>query len=129
MAITNHAAVRGVFWKIIESYEKDLDPIFKKLYLDSKLAEHPNARIPYAKVEARWLEIIGLIDALCRGTSCRTLVSIIVWSLGYALLASSSLRTAFARLIRYLRVVTEGMQCRIEEKKSEFSCIHSFHDD
>jgi Arabinose-binding domain of AraC transcription regulator, N-term len=128
MAITQHAAVLGTFWKLIESYGKDPDPIFRKLYLDPKLAENPNARIPYAKIEAFWLEIIALIDDPGIGLKAAEL-----WhpsssgSLGYAWLASSSLRTAFVRLVRYLRVVTEGMQCRIEEKNGEFALIHAFH--
>ena len=130
MALTNHAATLNAFWKLIESYGKDPDPIFRKLYLDPKLAENPNARIPYAKVEALWEEIIAAIDDPYIGLKAAEL-----WhpsfsgSLGYAWLASSSLRTAFERLVRYLRVVTEGMQCRIEEKGDEFSFIHSFHED
>lgn len=52
MALTNHAAVLGAFWKLIETYGKDPDPIFRKLCMDPKLAESPNARIPYVKVEA-----------------------------------------------------------------------------
>ena len=51
MAITNHAAVLAGFWKLIESYGKDPDPIVRKLYLDPKLAENSYAGIPYAKVE------------------------------------------------------------------------------
>ena len=62
MALTNHAPVLGAFWKLIESYGKDPRPIFRRLYLDPKLAENPNARIPYAKVEALWTEIIESID-------------------------------------------------------------------
>ena len=118
MAFTNHAPVLGAFWRLIESYGKDPRPIFRKLYLDPKLAENPNARIPYAKVEALWIEIIEAIDDPFIGLKAAEL-----WHpsysgpMGYAWLASSSLRTAFERLIRYLRVVTEGMQCRMEEKK------------
>lgn len=130
MALTSHAPVLGSFWKLIESYGKDPDRIFRKLYLDPKLAENLNARIPYAKVEALWMEIIESIDDPFIGLKAAEL-----WHpsssgpMGYAWLASSSLRTAFERLIRYLRVVTEGMQCRIEEKEGEFSFIHSFHED
>jgi AraC-like DNA-binding protein len=130
MAITSHAAVLGTFWKLIESYGKDPDPLFRKLYLDPRLAENPHARIPYAKVEALWVEITALIDDPFIGLKTAEL-----WhpsssgSLGYAWLASSSLRTAFERVVRYLRVFSEGMQCRIEEEKGEFSLIHAFHKD
>ena len=127
MALTNHAASLGGLWKLIESYGKDPDPIFRKLYLDPKLIENPNARIPYAKFEALWKEINESIDDPYIGLKAAEL-----WhpsnlgSLGYAWLASSSLRTAFERVVRYLRVVTEGMHCWIEEKNGEFSFIHSF---
>jgi len=128
MALTNHAGVLSAFWKIIESYGKDPDPIFRKLYLDIKLAEDPNARIPYTKVEELWKETIKLVNDPCIGLKAAAL-----WhpssagSLGYAWLASSSLRAAFERLIRYLRIITEGVECRIEENNGEFSVIHRFN--
>ncbi len=130
MALTNHAAVLGAFWKLIETYGKDPDPVFRKLRLDPKLAENPFARIPYAKVEALWVEIIELVDDPYIGIKAAKL-----WhpstsgSLGYAWLASSSLREAFERLVRYLHVITDGLKCRIEEKNNEYSFIHSFHED
>jgi len=128
MALTNHAGILNSFWKIIESYEKDPAPIFKKLYLDIKLAEDPNARIPYTKVEALWKETIMLIDDPYIGLRAAEL-----WhpssagALGYAWLASSSLRAAFERLVRFLRVTTEGVECSIEEENSKFSVIHCFN--
>jgi AraC-like DNA-binding protein len=128
MALTNHAAVLSSFWKVIESYGKDPDPLVRKLNLDLKLAEDPNARIPYAKVEELWKEMIKLVNDPCVG-----LKAAILWhpssegALGYAWLASSSLRAAFERLIRYLRVITEGVECRTEEKNGEFSIIHCFN--
>ena len=128
MALTNHAGVLSSFWKIIESYGKDPVPVFRKLYLDIKLAEDPNARISYTKVEELWKETIKLVDDPNVGLRAAAL-----WhpsfagALGYAWLASSSLRAAFERLVRYLRVVTEGVECRIEEKNGEFSIIHCFN--
>jgi AraC-like DNA-binding protein len=130
MTLTNNAAVLGGIWRLIESYGKDPEQIFRKLGLDLKLAENPSARIPYAKIEELWLEIIESIDDPFIGLKRAEL-----WhpstsgALGYACLASSSLRSSFQRIVRYLRVITEGMQCRIEEKNGEFSIIHSFHQD
>ncbi len=128
MALTNHAGILKTFWNIIESYDKDPDPIFRKLYLNVKLAEDPNARIPYAKVEALWTETIKLIDDPYIGLKMPTL-----WhpstagALGYAWLTSSSLRSAFKRLVKFLKVTTEGVECRIEEQDGEFSVIHRFN--
>jgi len=128
MAMTNHAGILSIFWRIIESYGKDPDPIFRKLHLDIKLAEDPNARIPYAKVETLWKEMITLVDDPYIGLKIPAL-----WhpsyggGFSYAWLASSSLRSAFERFVRYLRVVTEGHEYTIEETNREFSVIHSFN--
>jgi AraC-like DNA-binding protein len=128
MALTNHAGILSTFWKLIESYGKDPDPIFRKLYLDLRLAEDPTARIPYAKVEALWQETMKLVDDPNLGFKAAEL-----WhpsaagALGYAWLASPSLRAAFERVVRFLRVTTEGIECEIEEKKGEFSVIHRFN--
>ena len=128
MALTNHAGILNTFWKIIEFYGKDPDPIFRKLYLDVKLAEDPSARIPYTKVEELWKETIKLVDDPLLGLKVPS-----IWhpstsgALGYAWLASSNLRSAFERLVRFLRVTTEGIECRIEEENGEFSMIHCFN--
>ena len=128
MALTNYAGALSSIWKIIESYGKDPEPVFRKLNLDIKLAEDLNARIPYAKVEELWKETIKLVNDPCVGLKAAALWHpSSVGALGYAWLASSSLRAAFERLIRYLRVITEGVECRIEESDGEFSVIHCFN--
>ncbi|MBT5228719.1 MAG: AraC family transcriptional regulator [Methylococcales bacterium] len=130
MALTNHAGILNTFWKMIESYGKDPAPIFRKLYLDVKLAEDPSARIPYTKVEALWKEAINLVDDPCIGLKVAALLHPGGrGALGYAWLASSSLREAFTRLVRFLKVTTEGVECCIEEDTGKFSVIHSFNKD
>ena len=128
MALTNHAGILTTFWNLIESYDKDPEPIFRKLYLDIDIAKDPYARISYAKVEKLWVETISLIDDPVIGLKAAT-----IWhpssagSLAYAWLASSSLRTAFERLIRYLKVITEGMEYSIEEEDNLYAVIHRFN--
>ncbi|NOR80563.1 MAG: helix-turn-helix domain-containing protein [Methyloprofundus sp.] len=129
MALTNHAGILSLFWKIIESYGEDPEPVFRKLCLDLKLTEDPNARIPYAKVEEFWQEMIILVNDPLIG-----LRAVEFWhpsssgALGYAWLASSSLREAFNRLVRFLRVTTEGVSCSIEEENSKLSVIQCFNE-
>lgn len=130
MSLTNNASTLSAFLTLIESYGLDPDPIFRKLSLDPKLAQRPYARIPFEKIEALWLEIISATDDPYAG-----LKSASKWhpsnggALVYAWMASSSLYTAFLRLVRYLRVVTEGMQCHIDLKDNEFTFIQRFHEE
>jgi len=130
MALTNHAGTLKTFWRLIESYGHQPEPLFKTLLLDINLAEDPNARIPYSKVEALWKATILLVNDPYLGLKIPS-----CWhpsaagSLGYAWLSSSSLKTAFERLIRFTRVITDGAHFRIEENNDEFSIIQSFSKD
>lgn len=128
MAMTHYAPVLGEYWRLIESYHLDPEPIFRKVQLDPDLMNNIYARIPYAGIEALWQEMTHVIDDPAIGLKLADF-----WHpsssgpLGYAWLASSSLRTAFERVIRFLRVFTDGMSCRIEENDETFEFIHSFH--
>jgi len=125
MLITNTTAALGVFLKVMEFYDKDPEPIFKKLSLDPQSAGNPTIRIPYAKIEALWLEMIDLVNEPYIGLKVAEL-----WHpstsgpLGYAWLASSTLRAGFERVVRYLHIITDGWRCEIKETEEEFSLVH-----
>jgi AraC-like DNA-binding protein len=127
MSLTNNAGVLNTLWKVIESYEQNPEPLFKQLGLDLKLAEDPNARLPYAKVERLWQEAITLLTDPNIGFKAAEL-----WhpssagALSYAWLTSASLRDAFERLVRYIRVTTDAIECHTEESEHHFSFFHAF---
>ncbi len=129
MAMTHYAPILGEYWRLIESYEVDPEPIFRKLNLDPALIHDIYARIPYSGIELLWQEMTAVIDDPAIGLKLSGF-----WHpsgsgpLGYAWLASSSLRTAFERVIRFLKVFTDGMSCRIEESDGKFVFVHSFHE-
>ena len=130
MLIMNNAAALGAFLKVIEYYGEDPEPIFVKLGIDPQLAENPTSRIPYQQIEALWIETLALIDDPYIGLTVAKL-----WhpstagALGYAWLASPTLRAGFERVVRYLQILTDGWSYHIEEQGSEFSLIHSCYED
>jgi len=96
-----------VVWKALETYDIDAASLFKKAGLDPEDATNPQARYPYAGVRRLWE--LSIEES---GDPCFVLIAARQWhpsnfhALGYAWLASRSLKEALERLIRYFRVVT-----------------------
>lgn len=128
MPATNFAPSLSTFWKLIEGSGHDPRPLFRELGISPALISDPNARVSYAKVEAIWTWIGEQINDPCIGLKAQQ-----YWhpsasgALGYAMLASSSLRTAIGRLQRYARVMTEAVQVLTEEAGGEFALALGFN--
>jgi AraC-like DNA-binding protein len=117
MTATNLAISADILWKVIESRGYDPGPLFREAGLDPRLARDPNARIPAAQVERLTIRTHELLADPCLG-----LKAVRHWhpshlgALGYAWLASSTLRTALQRLERYLKLVTAIMIMALEQR-------------
>ncbi len=96
-----------VVWKSIETYGLDPRALFERAGLDPDSLEDPLARYPYRDVRKVWE--LSIEET---GDPCFALIAARQWhpsnfhALGYAWLASRSLKEALQRLIRYFRVVT-----------------------
>jgi len=124
MAATYYGPSLGALWRIIESYSKDPRTLFREVGIDPKVTSDPAARVPYVKVLQVWNKAEELV-----GDPCFELKLADVWHpshlgvLGYAWLASSSLRTALNRLSRFAKVVTEGSDLIVEEGDEGVSLV------
>jgi AraC-like DNA-binding protein len=130
MPPTTLASTANILWNTIESYGKDPDPLFRELCIDPHLMRDPNARYPYKKIVALWTRTAELIDDPCLG-----LKAVQFWhpsylyALGYAWLASTTLRTALERLARYKRVVTQVLDFRLEQLDDGLSLSMEYQSD
>lgn len=124
MSLTYSAPAVSLTLKIIESSGVDPDPLMRKLRIDPQKIDDPNARFPYKRIDTLWAEAAALIDDPCFG-----LKAAIYWhpshlnALGYAWLSSSSLRTAFRRFSKYMRMLTEGAAFELEEGSDGLSVV------
>lgn len=115
------APALGSLWKQLESYGLDPGPVFLAEGIDPDSIYDAGARVPYEqfqKVETRALELSG--DPHFGLTTYETTRPAHLGALGFAWLASSSLRQAFERLQRYSRVIQENLQIGLEEKDGLF---------
>ena len=116
------ASTTLVIWKALETYDLDARTIFERAGLNPSRLEEPSARYRYTSVRLLWE--LAIEES---GDPCFALTAATQWhpsnfhGLGYAWLASSSLKEAMERLIRYFRVVTtDPEELTLTEHKDEY---------
>jgi len=108
MIATTLASAARPFWRLLELYKIDPAYVFREAGLDPALMGKPRERYKAERQVAAWTKAAELIDDPCFGLKIAE-----VWSptdlhaLGYAFLASSTLRTALERICRYVHVVND----------------------
>ncbi len=116
MTPTNLLATKGILWKIIESYGHDPVPVFARVGLTQDMLLKQGARIPLKTLDQLWEEVTALIKDPCLGLRAAEF-----WhpsyfnALGYAWLASSTLREALNRLYRYIQVLSQDLDIHLED--------------
>ena len=117
------APALGSLWKLLESYGIDPDPVFREAGVDPETMYDPGARVPldkYLKLDLLAIEQSG--DPQFGLKSAAYFRPAHLGALGFAWLASSSLRTAFERLHRYSRVIQEKLEVTLSED-DEYFCV------
>jgi AraC-like DNA-binding protein len=106
-------------WRQIEDHGIDPEPLFTKHGIGADIRFDPNARVSYAKsdqIMAAAAQQTG--DPLFGLKEAEYFLPTHIGPLGFAWLASTSLRTAMERLQRYARVIHEKMQIDLQDHKS-----------
>ncbi len=116
MQLTHFAPATNMLWKHIESCGHDPAPVYRKAGINPALLTKSDARINISHVDELWRLVVELLDDPCFGIKMTEhWHPSFVGALGYAWCASSTLRTAFDRVVRYIHVVTEDLNIRLEE--------------
>jgi AraC-like DNA-binding protein len=116
-AQTTLASAAGLLWKVIESYDQDPEPYFRKSRIDPKLINDPRARLSLTNVDNIYHSLFESVNDPCMGlkVACLWHPSYLA-SLGYAWLASSTLYTALNRLSRYVRIINDAICVTLQEE-------------
>jgi len=104
-------------WKSIESYGLDPAPLFAAEEIEIKLPIDPCQRLPYVKIDrlrARAAELSG--DEAFGLRSAAVYLPSQLGALGYAWQASLTLRKAFLRLERFIRIVNDKAVVQVEDR-------------
>jgi AraC-like DNA-binding protein len=96
--------------KTLEKAGQDSTALFIEAGLDLKALNDPDARYPVAQTKRLWQLAVARTGDSCFGLKVASEVNPITFhALGYTLIASSTLKEAFQRLVRYFRIVTDAM--------------------
>ena len=121
MSLTHFAPTTSLLWKYLESIDINPEPLYKKAGIKPELLLNSNARININQVDALWEQAAEIIEDPCFAIDMAEF-----WhpshmgALGYAWLASSTLRQAFNRAVRYIHVVTEDLNLDVADTPAGF---------
>ena len=121
------ATATNILWKLIEANGHEPDGLYREVGINPSLLNQPGARIPAILVNQLWEKASEIIDDPCFGLKADK-----YWhpsyfhALGYAWLASHTLRDALNRFVRYLRIVSEKMFLKLEDNLDGFTMILSY---
>lgn len=121
MTATIFAPALDLAWKIIDSYGLDPEALFREQDIDVGKIFDPGTRVSKSALNRVWKSASNLIDDPAFGLrAARFLHPSQLGALGYAWLASTSLRTALNRLSRYVHVIADDVAVDLVESDARF---------
>lgn len=115
------APALGALWRQLEGYGIDPAPLFREQGIDPELIFDAGARVPaelFQHLDEKAAKLSGDPYFGLRGAEYFRPAHL--GALGFAWLASSSLRTAFERLSRYARVIQEKLTVDLSEDDQHY---------
>ena len=114
------------FWRQMEDCGIDPAPLFRKHGIDSATVFDPDSRISYIKLDRVMGEAVEQSgDPFFSLKEANYLLPSHLGPLGFAWLASTSLRSGFQRVQRYIKVLHENMQVTLRD--SEDALVVSYN--
>ena len=102
--------------KALEARGFDAAPLFARAGLDFAALDDPEARFPVRTTALLWRLAVEATGDPCFGLEVARHTSPTTFhALGFSLAASSSVREAFERVVRYYRLVSDAASIRFEE--------------
>jgi len=115
------APALGALWEQLQGYGIDPEPLFREEGIDPEMLFDAGARIPldrYQRLDVKAAKLSGDPYFGLKGAEYSRPAHL--GALGFAWLASSSLRTAFQRLSRYARMIQEKLTVELSEDDEFF---------
>lgn len=129
MTATIFAPAMDLTWKVIDSYGVEPEPLFRLHNIDPARISDPNFRASKKALNGVWAHAAQLIDDQGIGLrAAEFLHPSHMGALGYAWLASTSLRTALNRVSRYVHFIADDIEVDLQASGELFSVTVKEHD-
>jgi AraC-like DNA-binding protein len=114
MSATFLASATNTLWYVLHVHGIDPEPFFLAEGLDPALRNAPRARYPRKRFWSAWARAERVIDDPCFGLrAAESWQPANLHALGFAWIASRSLRAALERLVHYLAIVMDERRLRL----------------
>jgi len=115
-SFTSIATLTEVIARTLESYQIDSKEVFESMDLPAEPFKNPDARISKDTMEELWSETERLTGNPCIGFEAGlNFHATNIHAVGYAWLASATLREALERLVRYQRLISTAAEMDLTE--------------
>ncbi len=115
-SFTSIATLTEVAARTMESYQIDSKKMFESMGLPPEPFKNPDARVSKDLMEELWEELERLTNNPCIGFEAGlNFHATNIHAVGYAWLASSTIREALERLVRYQRLITTAAEMDLME--------------
>jgi AraC-like DNA-binding protein len=126
--MTLFAPAIGAYWQLLESYGLDADKIFRAAGVDPECMFDAAARIPFQTIEALVTEGARQSGDVNFGLrEAQYFRPAHLGALGFAWLASSSLRMAFERLSRFSAMINDALHISLQDQQEVFQVRFSIN--
>lgn len=120
-SFTSIATLTEVVARTLETYQIDSKELFESLGLPPEPFKNPDGRVPLDAMEEIWAETERLTRNPCIGFEVgMNFHTSNLHAVGYAWLASATLREAMERLIRYQRLLSTASDMDVSEDEDGF---------
>jgi len=100
------------------------EPLARRAGIDPQALQDPDARVPRAALTRLWRLAVEATGDPCFGlTATRYVAQTTFHALGYAVLASSTLKEAFERIVRYRRLIGDIIEMRLSAHGDRYRLI------
>ena len=120
-SFTSIATLTEVIARTLESYQIDTRKMFESMDLPPEPYKNPDGRISKENMEQIWVEAERLTQNPCIGFEVGwNFHTTNIHAVGYSWLASSTLREAMERLVRYQRLISTAAEMDVAESSEGF---------
>ena len=124
---TDHSTIGSVAALIaqaLRNYECDPTPLFAESGIDIGSINDPQSRYPITHLQKLWKNSVEVTGDPCFGlTAAQQFQPAALRGLGFAFLASDTLRDAFNRLVHFSRFLSTGVNIRLEETEAHVDLV------
>ena len=127
MNATKYARISLILYNILEYYRIDPQPLFMEMGINPELLQQSGMRYKLNSIKNLWQRAAEIIDDPCFGLKAAELWHPSNFSaLGYAMLASHSIRTALERMDRYYRVISDEKMLELTDTEDGLNLTLAF---